>query len=141
MSTPKKYLEADAIPHEKLKVSEPVAAYVISPPADTAAVATKSRRIAGLEASDEVWEFAQKHRLVTHLETAVRLVKESFRDIRTMYLAFDPDPEEPSLDGIIIQIKVGGLMDEWNEQYKAYALRFLDEIPNDVRSRICLFYY
>jgi hypothetical protein len=138
---PKPYPEADSIPREKLKVSEPVAGYVISPPAATATMAAKSRRIAGLEASDEVWDFAQKHRLAPHLETAVRLVKESFHDIRTLYFTFDPDPEEPSLDGIIIHIKVGGAMEEWNNQYKAYALRFIDKIPNDVRGKICLFYY
>lgn len=141
MSTPKKYPEANPVALEQSKVAEPVVSYTISPTAATATLAAKSRHIAGLDASDEVWEFAQKYRLAPHLETAVRLVKESFHDIRAMHFAFDPDPEEPSLDGIIIHIKVGGAMEEWNNQYKAYALRFIDETPNDVRGKICLFYY
>jgi hypothetical protein len=101
----------------------------------------KSRHLAGLEVSEEVWEFAQKHQLVPHLETAVRLVKESFHDIRTMYLTFDPDPEEANLDGIIVHIKIGEPTEEWEKQYQVYAMRFIEEIPNDVRNKICLFYY
>ncbi|MGH7594844.1 MAG: hypothetical protein ACREOI_00750 [bacterium] len=101
----------------------------------------KKHRVAGLEASDEVWEFAQKHQLVPHLEMAIRLVKESFGDLRSIYLAFDPDPEEPNLDGIIIHIKTGGSIEEREKRYRAYALRFIQEVPNEVRSKICLFYY
>jgi len=138
---PKPYPESQPVPLEQSQVAESVASYAISPAAATATLAAKSRRIAGLEASDEVWGFAQKHRLAPHLETAVRLVKESFQDIRTLALAFDPDPEEPNLDGIIIHITIGGPIEEWKKQYKIYALKFLEEIPNDVRSKICLFYY
>jgi len=137
----KKYAEPKPVPREKSKVSESIASYVISPPAATATMAAKNRRIAGLEAPEEVWEFVQQHRLAPHLETAVRLVKEAFHDIRTIALAFDPDPEEPNLDGIIIHITIGGSVEEWEKQYKIYALKFLEEIPNDVRSKICLFYY
>jgi hypothetical protein len=136
-----KYPEPKPAPVEQSKVAEPAASYTISPSPAASVVKpmAKSRRIAGLEASDEVWQFAQKHHLMPHLETAVRLAKESFHDIRTM--AFDPDPEEPTLDGIILHLKVGGPMAEWEKQYKVYALKFIEEIPNDFRSKICLFYY
>jgi hypothetical protein len=137
----KKYPESKPAPVEQSKVAEPVASYAPSVTTSVTKPKAKSRRIAGLDASDEVWNFAQKHRLVPHLETAVRLVKESFKNIRTMYLTFDPDPEEPKLDGIIIHITIGGATEEWENQYKVYALRFIEEIPNDIRSKICLFYY
>jgi hypothetical protein len=137
----KKYPESKPAAVEQSKVAEPVASYVTSASANAIKPIASRRRIAGLEASDEVWNFAQKHQLVPHLEKAVRLVKESFQDIRTMYLTFDPDPEEPSLDGIIIHIKVGGAMEQWEKQYHAYALKFIQKIPNDIRSKICLFYY
>jgi hypothetical protein len=137
----KKYPEPKPAPVEQSKIAELVASYAPSVTMSVTKPKVKSRRIAGLDASDEVWNFAQKHRLVPHLETAVRLVKESFKNIRTMYLTFDPDPEEPKLDGIIIHITIGGPREEWENQYKVYALRFSEEIPNDVRSKICLFYY
>jgi hypothetical protein len=139
----KKYPEPKPVSAEQSKVAEPAASYTISPSTATSAnkLMTMRRRIAGLKAPDEVWEFAQKHHLIPHLETAVRLAKESFHDIRTMDLAFDPDPEEPTLDGVILRLKVGGPMAEWEKQYKVYALKFIEEIPNDFRSKICLFYY
>ncbi|MCI0692299.1 hypothetical protein L0337_09885 [candidate division KSB1 bacterium] len=137
----KKYPEPKPRSSRPSKVAESVAGYTVSPTIPKRKSSTKIRRIAGLEASDEVWEFAQKHRLVPHLETAVRLVKESFRDLRSIYLTFDPDPEEPNLDGIIIHIKTGESIKEREKQYRAYALRFIQEVPNEVRSKICLFYY
>ncbi len=137
----KKYPESKPVPVEQSKVAEPVASYAPSVATSVTQSKLKSRRLAGLDASDEVWNFAQRHQLAPHLETAVRLVKESFKNIRTMYLRFDPDPEEPKLDGLIIHMTIGGPREEWESQYKAYALRFIKEIPNDIRSKICLFYY
>jgi hypothetical protein len=137
----KKYPQPKSDSAKPSKVAESVASYTVSPAATKTKSLAKSRRIAGLEASDEVWEFAQKHQLVPHLETAVRLVKESFRDLRSIYLTFDPDPEEPNLDGIIIHIKTGDSIEEREKQYRTYALRFIRDVPNDVRSKICLFYY
>jgi len=138
MSTPKKYPEADSVPPEQSQVAEPVAGYVILPPAATATLAAKSRRIAGLETSDEVWEFAQKHRLAPHLETTVRLANELFHDIRKTYLTFEPDPEIPSLDGIAVNVKVGGTLDELIRQDSVFGFRFAQEIPNDVSGKISL---
>ena len=138
MSTPKKYPEANPTPPEQSQVAESVASYVISPSAATATRAAKTRRIAGLEAPDEVWAFAQKHRLVPHLETTVRLANELFHDIRKTYLTFEPDPEIPSLDGIAVNIKVGGTLDELIQQDSVFGFRFAQEIPNDVSGKISL---
>jgi len=133
----KKYPEPKPVPPEQSKVAESVASYVISPSAATATLAAKSRRIAGLEAPDEVWEFAQKYRLAPHLETAVRLVKESFHDIRNTYLTFEPDPEIPSLDGIAVNVKVGGTLDELVQQHDVCLRRFIKEIPDEFRDKLC----
>jgi hypothetical protein len=135
----KKYPEHKPDPTVPSKVAETaVSTYTVSPAAKRKPVA-KGRRIAGLEAPDEVWEFAQKHRLVPHLETAVRLAKESFHDLRTLYLTFAPDPELPSLDGIVIYAKADGTLDDLVQQDRAFALRFTQAIPHEFRSKISLF--
>jgi len=138
MSTPKKYPEANLAPLEQSQVAESVASYVILPSAATATMAAKSRRIAGLEASNEVWEFAQKHRLVPHLETTVHLAKELFHDIRKTYLTFEPDPEIPSLDGIAVNIKVQGTLEELVQQDRSFASRFVQAVPDECRGKISL---
>jgi hypothetical protein len=126
-------------PAEPAKIAEPAAGYVISTPTTASLPAAKGRRIAGLEASNEVWEFAQKHQLVPHLETAIRLARESFLDIRKIYLTFESDPEIPTLDGIAINIKAEGTLDELVEKDRAFALRFIKELPYGSRSKISLF--
>ncbi len=135
----KEYPEFESAPTEPSKVAEAVASYTVSPSAIARTPVAKSRCIAGLEATDDVWEFAQKHQLVPHLETAIRLVRESFHDIRTIYLTFDPDPEIPSLDGVVIHARAGGALEDLVQQDRAFALRFVQEVPNEVRGKISLF--
>ncbi len=133
----KKYPEPKPDSARPSKVAESVAGYTASPAVTKRKSLAKQHRIAGLEASDEVWEFAQKHQLVPHLETAVRLVKESFHDIRRIYLTFEPDPEIPSLDGIAVNVKVGGTLDELVQQHDTCLRRFVQEIPDEFRSKLC----
>lgn len=136
----KKYPESKPNSSRPSKVAESVAAYTASPAATKRKSLAKSRRIAGLEASDEVWEFTQKHRLEPHLETAVRLAKESVDNPHTLFLTFEPDPEIPSLHGIGINARVSSRnLDEWERQYRAFQKKFLQEIPKEVQHRICLF--
>lgn len=135
----KKYPEPKPDSARPSKVAESVAGYTVSPAATKRKSSTKIRRIAGFEASDEVWEFAQKHQLVPHLETAVRLAKDSFTDIKKIYLTFEPDPEIPSLHGIAINVKAGGTLAELVQQDRTFALRFAQEIPDEVRGKISLF--
>jgi hypothetical protein len=137
--SPKKYPESKPHSSRPSKVAESVATYTASPAATKRKPLPKSHRIAGLEASDEVWEFAQKHQLVPHLETAIGLVKESFRDLRSIYLTFDPDPEVPSLDGIVIHATAGGTLGDLIQQDRAFGLRFVQEVPNEFRIKISLF--
>jgi hypothetical protein len=135
----KKYPEHKPDPAVPSKVAETaVATYTVSPAAKRKPVA-KGRRIAGLEASDEVWEFAQKHQLVPHLETAVRIARESLDNPRALSLTFEPDPEIPSLHGIGINAKISSRnLDDWERQYQAFDQRFAQEVPREFHLKICL---
>jgi hypothetical protein len=136
----KKYPETKPDSAKPSKVAESVATYTTSPAATKRKSSAKSHRIAGFEASDEVWEFAQKHRLVPHLETAIRLAKESVDNPQTLYLTFEPDPEIPSLHGIGINGRVSSHnLDDWERQHRAFQKSFLQEIPKEVQHKICLF--
>lgn len=135
----KKYPETKPDSARPSKVAESVAGYTVSPAVTKRKSLAKHHRIAGLEASDEVWKFAQKHQLVPHLETAVRIARKSLDNPRALYLTFEPDPEIPSLHGIGINAKIEGTLEDWNRQYLAFQKRFLKEIPPEVHSKICLF--
>lgn len=137
---PKEYPKPENDSTDQSKAAEAVAGYVTSPSTITKKMATERRRIAGLEASDEVWDFAHQHQLVPHLETAVRLAKESFHDPRTIDLTFEPDPEIPTLDGIGIHVKAGGTLEELLQQDRVFALRLVQEVPNEFRGMISLFF-
>ena len=134
----KEYPGHDAVPHEQTKVGDSVAVYHATPSAKPKKTAPAVRLIAGIEAPDDVWEFAGKHQLIPHLETAIRLARESFRDLRSLRLTFEPDPETPNLDGIAIEAKVGGTHLEWESQYLSFQKRFLHEIPDEFHDKICL---
>jgi hypothetical protein len=134
----KKYPESKPAAVEQSKVAEPVASYTTAS-ASALKPITRSRRIAGLEASDEVWNFAQKHQLVPHLEKAVRLAKETLDNPQAVYLTYEPDPEIPSLHGIGINARISSdNLDDWERQYRAFQQRFLREIPKEVQPQICL---
>ncbi len=125
---------------ESAKVSESMATYSTTAPTKHWKPAAPAHRIGGLEASDEVWQFAQEHQLVPHLETSIRLARETLYDLRGLELTFDPDPEIPSLHGIGIHAKMGTTdLEEWERQYRNFQRRFLKEIPPDFDSKICLF--
>jgi hypothetical protein len=124
---------------EPSKIAEPAAGYVISTPTAANLPAAKGRRIAGLEASSEVWEFAQRPRLVPHLETAIRLAQESLGKSQTVYLTYEPDSEIPSLHSIGINARISSdHLEDWERQYRVFQQRFLREIPNEVQHQICL---
>ncbi len=129
----------EATPPQTDKVAEPLAAYYTTPRAKSYKPVLPVHRIAGLEASDAVWQFAQQHRLIPHLETSIRLARETFRDLRGLRLSFDPDPEIPSLDGIGIRVTVRGTVESLFQQERSFDQKFLQELPADSRGKICLF--
>ncbi len=129
----------EATPPESGKISDSVATYTATPSTKSWKPAAATHRIGGLEASDEVWQFAREHQLIPHLETSIRLARETFRDRRGIRLSFDSDPEIPSLDGIGIRVKAKGSLEDLLQQDRAFQERFLNEIPRDYHGKICLF--
>ncbi len=133
----KEYPEAK--PPESEKISDSLATYTATPSTKSWKPAVLPHRIGGLEASDEVWLFAQKHELLSPLEQTIRITRESFHDLGSLRLTFDPDLEIPSLDGIGIRAKLGSEdLEEWERQYRVFQERFLREVPRDSQDKICL---
>ncbi len=135
---PKEYPEAT--PPESGKISDSVATYTATPATKSWKPAAATHRIGGLEASDEVWQFAREHQLIPSLETSIRLARETLHDMRNLELSFQPDPEIPSLHGIGIHAKMGTTdLEVWERQYRSFQRRFLKEIPPDSDGKISLF--
>ncbi len=134
---PKEYPESTPPPSGK--ISEPSGTYTATPSAKSWKPAATMHRIGGLEASDEVWQFAREHQLIPPLETSIRLARETFKGLRSIRLKFEPDPEIPSLDGIGIRVRAKGSLEDLVQQDRAFQDRFLKEIPREHHSKICLF--
>ena len=64
------------------------------------------RRIAGISAPNEVWRFAARNDLLAHLETAVRLAKECFKNVEGFHFTYDIDPEIENESYITIRATV-----------------------------------
>jgi hypothetical protein len=95
-------------------------------------------RIAGLPASEEVWRFAQENALAPHIETAVRLVRESFKGIREIQLSYAPDPEIPHWESIVISLYVTGSVDELLHADQNYRRAFVTAVPDEQQVKINL---
>jgi hypothetical protein len=94
-------------------------------------------RIAGLPASEEVWRFAQENGLAPHVETAIRLAQESFKEIRNIRLDYMVDPEVPNRAILEIHIYVTGLMDELLQADTNYIRAINNTIPDEVNDKMC----
>lgn len=124
---------------ESEKISDTPATYTAMPYTKSWKPAAAAHRIGGLEANDEVWQFAQAHGLIPHLETSIRLARETLHDQRGLYLTFNPDPEIPSLHGLGIHAKMGTTdLEAWERQYRAFDKRFDKEVPDEVQIKISL---
>lgn len=118
------------------KVAETaVATYTVHP---TPKLKMPARTIAGLSADDEVWAFVKTHHLLPHLETAIRLVRETFLDVREIWLSYEPDPEIPKFHSIGIWVKARGAVEAVFEEEKKYIRAFNEAIPFEYRHQISL---
>jgi hypothetical protein len=132
-STAKPYPEAAKQPAGK--VSEAVATYAVrSAPKPRAA----ARTIAGLVAADEVRAFVKANNLHSHLETAIRLTREKFFDVREMRLSYEPDFELPFFNSVTINVKVKGTVEQVFKQEQNYTSAFVEAIPPEKRHQISL---
>jgi len=141
MTTPKPYPEA-----EPLSATQPnqVAEAVAAPYLTRAEIERGTfyrqpvpRYIAGLQASDDVWNFAQEHALSPHIETAVRLAREHFKEIREINLDYMVDPEIPNRSDLLINLHVTGTFDELIQADNSYIRALNTAIPDEIHDKMC----
>lgn len=134
---PKPYPEADSARSDQIgKVAETA----------TAAYGTRmdtnwkppTRMIAGLAADDEVWSFVRANDLLPHLETAIQLTRKIFPTLRELTLAYEPDPELPFFNAIIIYARATGTVEALFEQETSYIRSFIRDIPYEQSHRIVM---
>jgi hypothetical protein len=141
MATTKPYPEQETAPATQPdKVAEAVSPYIARTETKRSVPLKKVEppRVAGLPASEEVWRFAQENALVPHLETAVRLVRESFKEIRNIKLEYEIDYEIPHWNSINIHLDVAGTMEELLRADEKYRRAFTTTIPDEHQFKICL---
>jgi len=97
-----------------------------------------SKNIAGVEMLDPVRQFAQKNALFPHLETALRLVHESFPSVKSIKLAYEVDWEVEDESWIAINIQVSGKTDQVLEQYLFFNRQMTQQIPPEKSNKILL---
>jgi len=128
---PKPYPDADSAMSEQIdKVAEGLAAYAYTP---IKKAASWQHQIAGVSASEEVWRFAVVNELIPHLETAIRLLFESFHKIDKVRFAYEVDPEIENETWIAIRAKVEGRFDELLKEDLAYTKAITRVVPVDKR--------
>jgi hypothetical protein len=97
-----------------------------------------ARTIAGITADDAVWAFVKANNLLSHLETAIQLVRETFPNLQKISLRFAPDPEIPFFDAIVIDIKVDVKLEEMLEKHNAFLRNSRKSMPLEFRHKIIL---
>jgi hypothetical protein len=117
------------------KAAESVAAYISSmQPKLRASV----RTIAGIPADDEVWTFVKANELLPDLEAAIQLAQQAFPAMREIKLSYEPDPEIPFFNSVVIHVKASGTVEELFEQDKNYIRMFTQAVPFEHSHQIVL---
>ncbi|MDZ7359752.1 MAG: hypothetical protein ONB46_03355 [candidate division KSB1 bacterium] len=88
-------------------------------------------QIAGVSVSDDVWRFAAANDLIPHLEIAIRILFESFREISKVRFAYEIDPEIENESWIAIRAKVDGTLEELLHEDLAYTTAIVRAVPID----------
>jgi len=115
------------------KVAEPIAAYVHMP----AQTLTPTRRfIAGILAAEPAWRFAVANELIPHLETAVRLVRESFQKLGGLQFDYEIDSEIENESWIVVRAKVDGELEELLNEYTNFNKAMVRAVPIDKQTFI-----
>jgi hypothetical protein len=141
MTTSKPYPEPAPVSATQLdKVAEAVAAPYLTRTEierETSYRQLAPRYIAGLLASDEIWRLAKEKELVPHIETAVRLEREHFKETREITLTYLPDPEISHWETIAVNLYVTGTLDELLQADQKYTRAFTTIIPDEKQFNIC----
>ncbi len=125
-SVAKPYPDAESSSEQAGKVAEGVATYTCAPLKKTAAV---QHQIAGIAVSDEVWRFAVANEIVSHLETAARLARESFRKVIDVRFTHDIDQETENDSWITLRAKVQGALEELVREHWIYMEAIVRAVP------------
>jgi len=97
-----------------------------------------ARTIAGLSADDDVWAFVKNNNLLSSLEIAIRLVRETFSTLQDIKLAYEPDPELSFFNAIVIYAKAVGTVAALFEQETKYVRAFGRNIPYEDSHKIVM---
>lgn len=125
-----------AVAAQSDKLAEPIAAYIHIP---AQAVAPAQRFIAGILATEPVWRFAVANELIPHLETAVRLVRESFQSAEEIKFLYDLDPEIENESWITLWIKVSNSLENFLNEQAIYRKSMRQSVPVNKLPLIRLF--
>jgi hypothetical protein len=140
MASSKPYPEHETAPATQSdKVSEAVSPYIAHAETRRGVTPTsiKLPAIAGLPVSEEAWRFAQENALAPHIETAVRLAREHFKEIRDIRLDHMVDPEIPNREILEIHLYVTGLMEELLQADQNYFHAINTFIPDEFNDKMC----
>jgi hypothetical protein len=115
------------------KIAEPIAAYIHAP---SQGITPTRRFIAGISAAEPVWRFAVANELIPYLETAVRLVHESFQKVDGLQFDYEIDPEIENESWIVVRAKVDGELDELINEYTNFNKAMVRAVPIDKQAFI-----
>ena len=99
---------------------------------------TASQNIDRIDIPDAVRQFANENALFPHLQTALRLVHESFPSVKSIKLAYEVDWEVENESWIAINIQVSGKTDQVLEQYLFFNRQMTQQIPPEKSGKILL---
>jgi len=123
----RQYPTAESVADEQIgKVAEPIAAYVYT---SSQSMTPARRFIAGIPAAEQVWRFAVANELIPHLETAVRLVQQSFHLAGEIKFTHDIDPEIDNESGITLWVKASDPIDDLLNEQAAYRKGMRHAVP------------
>jgi hypothetical protein len=117
-------------------VAEAVATYGRTTPAYGVPSTIKPYKIAGIETSDAVWEFARKHNFFPYLEMGIQWIREFFPTARDITLKYVVDPEVDNFSSIDIVFYVSGTVEEIYEQYQRLNRERMRYLPFEQAEKI-----
>jgi hypothetical protein len=125
-SAAKPYPEIESSSEQAGKVAEGVATYAYTP---LKKAVTLQHQIAGIAVSEEVWRFAVENGIVSHLETSVRLVRESFQKVIEVRFTHDIDQEVENESWVTLRAKIQGSLKDLVREHWAYTEAIVRAVP------------
>jgi len=89
--------------------------------------------------SDEVIDFSYHHHIFGHLQTAVRIARDSFKQLHGLHVTVESDRESDE-EWIVLTARVNGDVSDVLDMYDKYTAQTVDAIPWPSRDKIRLIY-